>query len=158
MHVLLKRTEQLHNTSDNNNNDNNNNNNNSNNNKLPYSMILTTFTCCQGGAHDQVLIQWSFHVPCSIQINQICMQLGNNFLDFQKTVYLFPYPTQLDCWGETSLCLCVFKTLFYILVFLLQTLQLALSIIFPLGWLLGKISRLKLPPHFPFLECGCVIR
>ena len=65
MHVLLKKTEQLHsNTNDNNNdndnnsnNKNNNNNNKNNNNKLPYSIIFTTFTCCQGEAHGQILNQ-----------------------------------------------------------------------------------------------------
>ena len=39
--------------------------------KLPYPIILTTFTCCQRGAHGQILNQWSFNVPCSIQINQM---------------------------------------------------------------------------------------
>ena len=72
MHVLLKKTEQLHsNTNDNNNDDdddnnnnnsnnnnnNNNNNNKNNNNKLPYSIIFTTFTCCQGETHGQILNQ-----------------------------------------------------------------------------------------------------
>ena len=111
------------------------NNTSNNNNKLSYTIILTTFTCCQGGEHGQILNQWLFNVPCTKQINQIIcfvnlsyimlsrlewvyryMELGEHFLEFQKTVYLFPYPTQVDCWGETGyVCECLEPSFIFLL-------------------------------------------